>query len=92
MINVFVANFENLPAGLDPNSAKFLKPSYTYLAPVDDRGAPADALENTPCVSPNVENRCLGNISQSCQSVNGGNFFAASRAFCNLESAGRRYR
>ena len=90
MINVFVANFENLPAGLDPNSAKFLKPSYNYLAPVDDRGAPADALENTPCVSPGVENRCLGNISQSCQSVNGGNFFRSVQN-CNLKSAGGNY-
>ena len=43
MINVFVANFENLPAGLDPNSAQFIKPSYTYLSPVDDRSASNDA-------------------------------------------------
>ena len=33
MINVFVANFPNLPAGLDPNSAQFFTPSYTYLTP-----------------------------------------------------------
>jgi len=90
MVNVFVANFENLPAGLDPNSAKFIKPNYTYLWPVDDRGAPVDALENTPCVSPSVENRCLGNISQTCTSANVGNFFRSVQN-CNLKSAGGNY-
>lgn len=90
MINVFVGNFENLHAGLDPNSAKFLKPSYTYLSPVDDRGAPADALENTPCLTPGVENRCLGNIAQTCTSINAGNFFRSVQN-CNLQSAGGNY-
>lgn len=90
MINVFVANYENLPAGLDPNSAKFIKPSYTYLSPVDDRGASDDVLKNTPCVSPGVENRCVGNISQSCQNVNGGNFFRSVQN-CSLKSAGGDY-
>ena len=90
MINVFVGNFENLPAGLDPNSAKFIKPSYTYLSPVDDRDAPLDALENNPCVSPNNENRCLGNLSQTCTAVNGGNFFRTVEN-CTLKSAGGNY-
>ncbi|HZD50712.1 MAG TPA: hypothetical protein VE178_18350 [Silvibacterium sp.] len=90
MVNVFVANFDNLPAGLDPNSAQFIKPSYTWLTPVDERNASADALENTPCVSPGVENRCLGNLSQSCQTVNGGNFFRSVQN-CNLKSAGGNF-
>jgi hypothetical protein len=90
MINLFVANFENLPAGLDPNSAQFIKPSYTYLFPVDDRTASDDVLKNTPCVSPGVENRCVGNISQTCQSVSGGNFFRSIQN-CNLKSAGGNY-
>jgi hypothetical protein len=90
MINVFVANFPSLPAGLDPNSAQFVKPSYTYPAPVDDRGASIDILQNTPCVSPNVENRCVGNISQTCQSVNGGQFFRSVQN-CTLTSAGGNY-
>ena len=42
MVNVFVGNFGNLPAGLDPNSATFITPSYTYLSPVDDRSASND--------------------------------------------------
>ena len=88
MINVFVANFEDLPAGLDPNSARFLKPSYNYPAPVDERDAPDEALKKTPCVSPNVENRCLGNLSQSCQAGNGGNFFRTLEN-CNLKRADR---
>jgi hypothetical protein len=90
MVNVFVANFENLPAGLDPNSAQFIKPSYTYLTPVDERNASADVLQNTPCASPGTENRCLGNLSQSCQSVNGGNFFRTVQN-CSLKSAGGNY-
>ena len=90
MINVFVANFPNLPAGLDPNPAQFIKPSYNYLYPVDDRTASTDVLDNTPCVSPTVENRCVGNLSQSCQSVNGGNFFRTVQN-CNLKSAGGNY-
>jgi hypothetical protein len=64
MVNVFVANFPNLPAGLDPNSTQFLNPSYTYLSPIDERGASNNVLNNTPCVSPGVERRCLGNIAQ----------------------------
>jgi hypothetical protein len=91
MINVFVANFDGLPAELDPNAAKFIKPSYTYLWPVDDRTAQSDVLDNTPCVSPAIENRCVGNLSQSCQSVSsGGNFFRTVQN-CNLKSAGGNY-
>jgi hypothetical protein len=30
MVNVFVANLLNLPPGLNPNSAQFFNPSYTY--------------------------------------------------------------
>jgi hypothetical protein len=90
MINVFVANFPNLPAGLDPNSAKFFNPSYTYLSPIDDRGASNDVLNNTPCVSPGIERRCVGNLAQTCQSVNGGNFFRNAQD-CGLQSAGGNY-
>ncbi len=90
MVNVFVGNFGNLPAGLNPNSAQFITPSYTYLSPIDDRNASPDVLNNTPCVSPQVENRCVGNIAQTCQSVNGGNFFRSVQN-CNLKSAGGNY-
>lgn len=90
MINVFVANFPNLPAGLDPTSAKFLNPSYTYLSPVDDRGASNDVLDNTPCISPGIETRCVGNLAQTCQSVNGGTFFRSAQD-CGLQSAGGNY-
>ena len=73
-VNVFVANFANRPGGLDPNSAQFSTPTYTYLTPVDERNASADVLNDTPCASPGVERRCLGNLAQSCQSAGGGQF------------------
>jgi hypothetical protein len=44
MINVFVASYPNLPEGLNPNSAQFLEPSYTYLSPIDDRDASDEVL------------------------------------------------
>ena len=75
MVNVFVANFPDLPAGRDPNSAQFFSPSYTYLSPIDERGASEEVLNNTPCVSPGIEKRCVGNIAQTCQSVDAGKFF-----------------
>jgi hypothetical protein len=87
MINVFVANFPNRPAGLDANAAQFLIPSYTYLSPIDDRGASSAVLNDTPCVSPNVEKRCVGNLAQTCQSVAGGQFFRSVQD-CNSTSAG----
>ena len=90
MVNVFVGNFGNLPAGLDPNSAQFLPPAYTYLSPIDDRNASNDVLNNTPCVSPSAESRCVGNILQSCRVVNGGNFFQTVQN-CNLSSAGGNF-
>ena len=90
MVNVFVGNFGNLPAGLDPNSAQFLPPAYTYLSPIDDRNASNDVLTKTPCVSPSAESRCVGNILQSCQVVNGANFFATVQN-CNLSSAGGNF-
>src|SRR5260370_34747836 len=58
MINLFVANFPNLPAGLDPPSAKFLNPSYTHLCPLDARHPSSDVLLNTPCVPPDIVRRC----------------------------------
>jgi hypothetical protein len=90
MVNVFVGNFGNLPVGLDPNSAQFLPPAYTYLSPIDDRNASSDVLNNTPCVSPSAESRCVGNILQSCRVVNGGNFFQTVQN-CNLSSAGGNF-
>jgi hypothetical protein len=90
MINVFVANFPNLPAGLDPNSAKFIKPSYNYLSPLDDRGASDAVLLNTPCVSPGVERRCVGNLAQTCKSIAGGSFFRTTQD-CSSSSSGGNY-
>jgi len=88
MVNVFVANYPNLPAGLDPNSAQFITPSFTYLSPVDERNAPPDALNNTPCAAPGAERRCLGNIAQSCQLVSGGNFFRSAQNCTETSSGG----
>jgi hypothetical protein len=87
MVNVFVANFPNLPAGLDPNAARFLPPSYTYLAPIDERDASSAVLNGTPCVSPGIERRCVGNVAQTCQTVDGGTFFRSVQD-CNSTSAG----
>jgi hypothetical protein len=87
LVNVFVANFANRPGGLDPNSAQFSTPTYTYLTPVDERNASADVLNNTPCVSPGVERRCLGNLAQSCQSAGGGHFFRTAQD-CTATSSG----
>jgi outer membrane protein assembly factor BamB len=90
MSNVFVANFRNLPAGLDPNSAQFLNPSYTYLSPIDERGASAEVLNDTPCVSPDIEKRCVGNIAQACRNVSGGKFFRSVQD-CNSTPAGGNF-
>jgi hypothetical protein len=90
MTNVFVANFPNLPAGFNPNSAQFFSPSYTYLSPIDERAAPAEVLDNTPCVSPGIEKRCVGNVAQTCQSVDGGNFFRSVQD-CNSTPAGGNF-
>ena len=87
MVNVFVANFPGLPAAMNPNSAQFFTPSYTYLSPIDERGASNDVLNNTPCVSPGIERRCAGNVAQACQSVAGGTFFRSVQD-CNSSSAG----
>jgi hypothetical protein len=90
MLNVFVANYPNLPAGLDPNSAQFIAPSFTYLSPVDERNAPVDALNNTPCVAPGSERRCLGNLAQACQTVGGVNVFRTVQN-CTETSAGGNF-
>lgn len=87
MVNVFVANFPNRPAGMDPNSAKFFAPGYTYLSPVDDRNASAEVLNKTPCVAPGAEKRCVGNLAQTCQNVDGGKYFRTVQQ-CNSSSSG----
>lgn len=89
-VNVFVARFPNIPAGANPDNAQFFNPGYSYLAPVDERGAADDVLKNTPCVSPGTEKRCVGNIAQTCQSVGGGKFFRSVQD-CNTLSAGGNY-
>ena len=90
MINVFVANFPDRPAGLDPNSAQFFTPSYTYPSPIDERNAPDEALNNTPCVSPDIERRCVGNLAQTCQNVNGAMVFRTVQN-CNSTTAGGNF-
>ena len=90
MVNVFVANYPDLPAGKNPNAAQFFSPSYTYLSPIDERGASNDVLNNTPCVSPGIEKRCVGNVAQTCQSTGGGKFFRSVQD-CNTTSAGGNY-
>jgi outer membrane protein assembly factor BamB len=88
MVNVFVANFPNLPSGLNPNSAQFVTPGYTYLSPIDERNASNDVLNNTPCVSPTIEKRCVGNVSQVCQAVGGATFFRTVEDCNSLPAAG----
>lgn len=90
MVNVFVANFPGRPANMDPNSAQFFAPGYTYLAPLDDRKATADVLEKTPCVAPGVEKRCVGNLAQTCQNVEGGKYFRTAQN-CNTSSVGGNF-
>lgn len=88
-INVFVANFPGLP-GRDPNSAQFFDPSYTYLSPIDERGASEEMLNDTPCVSPDLEKRCLGNLAQACLDVGGHAYFRTVQD-CNATPAGGNF-
>jgi hypothetical protein len=88
MLNVFIANYPNVPAGLDPNSAQFIAPSFTYLSPVDERNAPSDALNNTPCAAPGTERRCLGNLAQACQNVGGVNLFRTVQSCTEVTAGG----
>lgn len=88
MVNVFVANFPGVPSGNDPNAAQFATPSYTYPTPVDERSATDAVLNQTPCVSPNAERRCVGNIAQVCQSVSGSNFFRSAQDCNSTQSSG----
>jgi hypothetical protein len=90
MVNVFVASYPDLPATLSANSARFFPPSYTYLGPLDERGASSAALDNTPCSAPGVEKRCLGNLAQTCQDVAGKKVFRTT-ASCTNVSAGGNY-
>ena len=86
MVNVFVANYANVPSGLDPNSARFVAPAYTFLTPLDNRDTANPAVTGTPCSVPQSEKRCLGNLAQSCQSVGGSNFFRTVQD-CSATSA-----
>ncbi|ESS72738.1 alpha-amylase Amy [Methyloglobulus morosus KoM1] len=90
MVNVFVANYPNIPVGLNPNSVQFFSPSYTYLSPLDERGASNDMLNNTPCVSADAEKRCVGNVAQTCKNIGGGKFFRTTQD-CNSTPAGGNY-
>jgi hypothetical protein len=89
-VNVFVANYPNLPAGLNPNSAQFFAPSYTYPAPVDERTASPDVLNNTPCTDPGKQMRCVGSVLQMCKSLATGNFFQTVQN-CATVSAGGNF-
>ncbi len=89
-VNVFVANYPNLPAGLNPNSAQFMAPSYTYPAPVDERTASSDVIDNTPCTDPGKEMRCVGSVLQMCKSLPTGKFFQTVQN-CGTVSAGGNF-
>jgi outer membrane protein assembly factor BamB len=89
-VNVFVANYPNLPAGLNPNSAQFLAPTYTYATPVDERTASPEVLNNTPCTDPGKEMRCVGSVLQVCKSLPTGNFFQTVQD-CRTVSAGGNF-
>jgi hypothetical protein len=88
MVNVFVANYGNLPAGLDPNSAQFFPPAYTYLAPLDERDTSNPAVTGTPCVVPQSEQRCLGNLAQTCQTVGASKFFRTVQDCTSTSASG----
>jgi PQQ-like domain len=88
MVNVFVANFPNRPAGHDANAALFSTPSYSYLSPLDERAASDAVISQTPCVSADIERRCVGNIAQTCQSVDGGKFFRTVQDCNTVPAAG----
>jgi hypothetical protein len=90
MVNVFVANYGNLPAGLDPNSAQFFPPAYTYLTPLDERDTSNPAVSGTPCAVPQSEQRCLGNLAQTCQTVGASKFFRTVQD-CTSTSAGGQF-
>lgn len=90
MVNVFVANYPNLPAGMSPNAAQFIQPAYGYLAPLDDRDTSNPAVSGTPCGVPASERRCLGNLAQTCQSVGGSNVFRTVQA-CSATPAGGQF-
>jgi hypothetical protein len=80
MVNVFVANYQ-APRQFEPElrgSSRRATPS----RPLDERARRA-RLNNTPCVSPALELRCVGNVAQSCQAVavefSSGRFRTATR-------------
>lgn len=50
----------------------------------------SDVLNNTPCVAPGTERRCLGNIAQSCQNVSRGMFFRSVQG-CTATSSGGNF-
>jgi hypothetical protein len=87
-VNVFVANFANSHEGSNPNSAQFLEPSYTYLSPIDERSASDEALSDTPCISPDLERRCFGNLAQTCQKVGGRTLFRSIQDCNSTPTAG----
>jgi outer membrane protein assembly factor BamB len=90
MVNRFVANFPDLPTGLDANTAQFSAPAYGYLAPIDERGTSSEVLNDTPCIAPGLERRCVGNLAQTCQAVGGSSFFRTTQD-CNATPADGNY-
>lgn len=90
MVNVFVANYPGLPPGLDPNSAQFKAPAYTYLAPLDERDTSSPAVNGTPCAVPQSERRCLGNLAQTCQTVGSSQLFRTTQD-CTATPAGGQF-
>jgi len=89
-VNVFVANYPSLPAGLDPNGAQFLAPTYTYLTPVDERNASTAVLNETPCADSDNEKRCVGSLLQACKVSADGKFLQTIQD-CSTVSAGGNF-
>ena len=54
-------------------------------------GASAEMLSSTPCISPNIEKRCLGNVAQTCQTVDGRKVFRTVQD-CNCDLGRRELR
>ena len=93
---MFVANFPNRPAELDPNSAQFINPSYTVVsvaesvAPIERNASDNVLATTTPCVSRTSQKRCVGNLAQTCQAANGAMFFRTAQD-CNSTSVGGNF-
>ena len=90
MVNVFVANFPNHPAALDPNRRRSARPATRFSRRSTSGVRRTTSSTAPPASSPGIETRCLGNVAQSCQAVDGGKFFRTIQD-CNASSSGGNF-